>query len=105
MKRAASRKMVAPLPRSSWKMATRSPRIYLSTGESLVGDCGETPKQQFTVNLSPHVADGKLMPDIHDHPAGLCRNKRLPPLGEATVPGSMPKQKVTSLGQSHRPGQ
>src|SRR5438046_395566 len=35
----------------------------------------------------------------------VCRNKRLSPLGKATVQGSMPKQKVTSLGQSHRPGQ
>jgi len=39
-------------------------------GESLGGVRGETPKHQFTVNLSPRGPDGKLMPEIHDHPAG-----------------------------------
>src|SRR5207249_10055515 len=39
-------------------------------GESLAGIRGETPKHQFTVNLSPRRPDGKLLPEIHDHPAG-----------------------------------
>jgi hypothetical protein len=39
-------------------------------GEPLAGVRGETPKHQFTVNLSPRGADGRLLPEIHDHPAG-----------------------------------
>src|SRR6266516_771965 len=35
----------------------------------------------------------------------VCRNKRLPPLGKAILMLNMPKQKLTSLGLSHRPGQ
>ena len=39
-------------------------------GEPLAGVRGETPKHQFTVNLSPRGSDGRLLPEIHDHPAG-----------------------------------
>jgi hypothetical protein len=39
-------------------------------GESLAGIRGETPKHQFTVNLSPRDAAGKLLPEIYSEPAG-----------------------------------
>jgi hypothetical protein len=39
-------------------------------GEPLAGIRGETPKHQFMVNLSPRGPDGRLLPEIHDHPAG-----------------------------------
>ena len=39
-------------------------------GESLAGVRGETPKHQFTVNLSPRDADGKLLPEIYGQPVG-----------------------------------
>src|SRR6266481_4933111 len=39
-------------------------------GESLAGVRGETPKHQFLVDLSPRGADGKLLPEISDTPAG-----------------------------------
>jgi FAD dependent oxidoreductase len=39
-------------------------------GEPLAGIRGETPKHQFTVNLFPRGSDEKLLPEIHDHPAG-----------------------------------
>ncbi len=38
--------------------------------ESLGGVRGETPKHQFTVNLSPRDASGKLLPEIYGEPAG-----------------------------------
>lgn len=39
-------------------------------GESLAGVRGETPKHQFTVNLSPRDAAGKLLPEISPDPPG-----------------------------------
>src|SRR5438876_124335 len=37
-------------------------------GESLAGVRDETPKHQFTVNLSPRGSGGKLLPEIYDQP-------------------------------------
>jgi FAD-dependent oxidoreductase family protein len=37
-------------------------------GESLAGVREETPQHQFTVNLSPYDAGGKLLPEIQDQP-------------------------------------
>ncbi len=39
-------------------------------GESLAGVRGETPKHQFTVNISPRDAAGKLLPEISPDPPG-----------------------------------
>jgi hypothetical protein len=39
-------------------------------GESLAGVRDETPKHQFTVNISPRGAGGKLLPEINDQPVG-----------------------------------
>jgi hypothetical protein len=39
-------------------------------GESLAGVRGETPMHQFTVNVSPYGADGKLLPEIYPGPYG-----------------------------------
>jgi hypothetical protein len=39
-------------------------------GESLAGVRGETPLHQFTVNVRPRGADGKLLPEIYDQPSG-----------------------------------
>src|SRR6476646_1728510 len=39
-------------------------------GESLAGVRGETPKHQFTVNISPRGANSKLLPEIYDRPVG-----------------------------------
>ncbi|MGH9673978.1 MAG: FAD-dependent oxidoreductase, partial [Bryobacteraceae bacterium] len=38
--------------------------------ESLAGVRGETPKHQFTVDISPYGADGKLLPEIYPGPYG-----------------------------------
>jgi len=39
-------------------------------GESLAGVRDETPKHQFTVNLSPRDGSGKLLPEIYGQPVG-----------------------------------
>lgn len=39
-------------------------------GESLAGVREETPKHQFTVNISPYDARGKLLPEINPEPRG-----------------------------------
>lgn len=38
--------------------------------ESLAGVRGETPKHQFTVNVSPYISDRKLLPEIYRGPYG-----------------------------------
>src|SRR5713226_5222789 len=40
--------------------------------ESLAGVRGETPKHQFTVNLSPDDPNGKLLPEIYGGPRGTA---------------------------------
>src|SRR5438477_184190 len=70
---------------------------------------GSMPKQKVASLGQSHrpgqYAETKgYLPWAKPPSRAVCRNIRLPPLGKATVQGSMPKQKVTSLGQSHRPG-
>src|SRR5258705_12536553 len=57
------------------------------------------PKQKVTSLGQSHrpgqYAETKGYPWAKPPSRAVCRNKRLPTLGKATVQGSMPKQKVT----------
>src|SRR5438034_2847234 len=66
---------------------------------------GNMPKQKVTSLGQSHrpgqYAETKgYLPWAKPPSRAVCRNKRLPPLGKATVQGSMPKQKVTSLSNA-----
>src|SRR6266480_6280315 len=81
-------------------------RLRGAAPRSRYRECALLPSVRADAVGSPEPLISELNTQPTDTPwakppsRAVCRNKRLPPLGKATVQGSMPKQKVTSLSKA-----